>query len=298
MPLPAPLVSAIITTHNRLPLLKLAIRSVQEQTYGNMELIVVDDGSTDGTDAYCQSQTLRYIYIPAEQSRGGNHARNVGVLAAKGKYVAFLDDDDTWVPEKTAKQVTLIEAEGCELVHCGWRMHTISATRESFHDELPPKWFTGDLHKKVLLRAHYPVTSKMLVLRQSIIDVGLFDEQLKASQEYELLIRLAQRGPICFVNEPLIIYRHDVNDKGRCAFKFQNWIDSVRYIYAKHKDLYATLTFKERLRERRAICFEINGRAHAAHLTGAKWRLFFAFIWMWSLMYRAQGYVLRRVKGA
>lgn len=95
------LVSAIITTHNRLSLLKRAVESALSQTYKNIEVIVVDDASTDGTPEYCNELPLRYIYIPKEESRGGNHARNLGILAAKGEYVAFLDDDDYWLPRKS-----------------------------------------------------------------------------------------------------------------------------------------------------------------------------------------------------
>ena len=80
------LVSAIITTHNRVDLLKRAVKSVYAQTYKDIELIVVDDCSTDGTKEYCEAQSFRYIHIPKEESRGGNHARNLGVLAAKGYF--------------------------------------------------------------------------------------------------------------------------------------------------------------------------------------------------------------------
>lgn len=83
------LVSAIITTHNRKSLLAKAINSVLTQTYSKIELIVVDDASDDGTDLMCLSLPLKYIYIPKEESCGGNHARNIGIMNAMGYYVAF-----------------------------------------------------------------------------------------------------------------------------------------------------------------------------------------------------------------
>lgn len=88
------LVTAIITTHNRLELLKRAIESVYAQTYKCIELIVVDEASMDGTGDYCKKLPLQYIFIPKAESRGGNYARNLGIKAAKGEYVAFLDEDD------------------------------------------------------------------------------------------------------------------------------------------------------------------------------------------------------------
>ena len=120
------LVSAIITTHNRLELLKRAIESVRTQTYSNMECIVVDDASTDGTYEYCQGQPVRYLYIPPEESKGGNYARNRGIEMAQGEYVAFLDDDDCWLPEKTTKQVRLLEEKRCGLVYCDLTVENVS----------------------------------------------------------------------------------------------------------------------------------------------------------------------------
>ena len=89
------LVSAIITTHNRLDLLPRAIDSVLSQSYKNIECVVVDDASTDETQNYCLNRSdIVYVRIEKEDSKGGNFARNQGILAAKGEILAFLDDDD------------------------------------------------------------------------------------------------------------------------------------------------------------------------------------------------------------
>ena len=114
-----PKVTAIITTHNRKSLVGRAIESVLNQSYENIECIVVDDASSDGTEEVCRKYPIKYIYIPQAESKGGNYARNVGIKKAQGKYVAFLDDDDYWLKEKISKQVTLIEEKKCELVYSG-----------------------------------------------------------------------------------------------------------------------------------------------------------------------------------
>ena len=107
------LVSVVIPTHNRADLLPRAIDSVLNQTYSNFEIIVVSDGSTDNTEEVVKSYSdkdsrIRFIgYSPA---RGGNIARNTGIEAAKGEYVAFLDDDDEWMPEKLKKQIKVMES--------------------------------------------------------------------------------------------------------------------------------------------------------------------------------------------
>lgn len=141
-------VSAIITTHNRKVLLKRSIESVFSQTYPNIELIVVDDASTDGTDDYCKVLSLRYIYISKQESKGGNYARNLGIKAATGEYVAFLDDDDYWLPSKIEKQVTLLENSDCELVYCGRRLEIISKDNIKYVDLLPNKQYQGNMRKK------------------------------------------------------------------------------------------------------------------------------------------------------
>ena len=105
-----PLVSIVITTHNRPTLLKRAIDSAVGQTYPKTEIIVVDDASEKETQAVCsQYKNIKYYYIPKEESKGGNHARNLGIKASSGKYVSLLDDDDYWKPEKIEKQAHLTQ---------------------------------------------------------------------------------------------------------------------------------------------------------------------------------------------
>jgi glycosyltransferase involved in cell wall biosynthesis len=245
-----PLVTAIITTHDRLQLLKRAIESVKKQTYQNLELIVVDDWSSDGTKEYCESQDFKYIYIPREESKGGNYARNLGIKNAKGEYVAFLDDDDYWLPEKTEKQIRLILNKKCGLVFCGRQLEKIKpdGTAESVFLSNPKS--SGDLSKKILQNI-VTTTSAIMVNKKLLYEVGLFDESLKFWQEYELSIRLAQVTEFYPVKEPLLVYRIDTNDKNRLTNKFYAWKSAVKYIYKKHHSLYAKLSFGERVNVKR-----------------------------------------------
>lgn len=243
-----PLVSAIITTHNRLELLKKAIESVKKQSYNNIELIVVDDNSIDGTYEWCKKQGFKYIHISEKESCGGNHARNVGILEAKGKYVAFLDDDDYWLPEKIKKQVEKIEETGNEVVHCARIVKTIEANTSYEREFRYPLYrYEGDLKKKILYRI-VALTSGMLILKKAIEEVGFFDENCKFWQEYELTIRLAQRKPFDLINEPLFIYLINQNDKNRLTNKYDGWIHAVKYIKKKHSVLYKKQNSFEKLR--------------------------------------------------
>ena len=240
------LVSAIITTHNRKDLLKRAIDSVFAQTYHNIELIVVDDASDDGTSEVCRDCRINYIYIPIVESRGGNYARNLGIKASKGEYCAFLDDDDYWFPHKIEKQVALIEKMDCEMVHCGRRKEFVLANGIKYKDVLPDPNHWGDMRKKILLTICTTTTTNILAKRQALIDVGMFDEDLRFWQDYELTIRLAQRKPFYYVNEPLSVYRIDTRDNQRLTNKFNEWKDAVKYIHDKHEQLYSQLNLIEK----------------------------------------------------
>lgn len=289
----APRVSAVITTHNRLPLLKRAIESVRTQTFESLELIVVDDASTDGTREYCEALPIRYIHIPKEESRGGNYARNLGVKAARGEYVAFLDDDDYWLPEKITKQVRLMEKMDCELVHCGKRLEIVTGDSVSFRDALPNPEHWGDMHRKILM-AFTTMTSFMMVKRKSLIDIGLYDESLKFWQDYDLTIRLAQRKPFYFVNEPLCVYRIDRKDKGRLTNKYFAWREAVRYIHEKHAALYGRLNPLERLQ---VWLLTVNDAQNRCLSAGLIWRHRY-YKWVYKVLnfpFRVVRFIRRRV---
>lgn len=261
-----PKVSAVITTKNRCALLKRAVESVLSQTYKNIECIVVDDASNDDTPDYCQSlNDVKYIRIPVEESRGGNYARNQGVKNALGEYIAFLDDDDCWLPEKIEKQIALILEKKNGLVYCGRRYERMSPKGISFCDELPHAELQGDMTKKIL-KEICTVTSNILVEKKMLVECGGFDENLKFWQEYELLIRLAQRTPFFFVNEALSIYRVNLNDPNRLTNKFYSWMESVDYIYQKHAELYYNLGFLGRLEARTIVWRDAVARCKNAGL--------------------------------
>ena len=269
------MVSAIITTHNRKELLKRAIESVLSQTYKDMECIVVDDASTDGTGELCKSYPIQYIYIPKEKSKGGNYARNLGIKASSGIYCAFLDDDDYWLPEKIEKQVALIEEKQCELVYCGRIIEQVFTDSTLFKDCLPdPRW-CGDM-QKLILQFICCTTSTILVSRQALIDAFFFDESLKFWQEYELTIRLAQRQPFYFVNEALCVYRVNISDTNRLTNKYFEWRKAVKYIHIKHKNLYKKLTPKEILLSKKLEWLDAELRCQVSHLTIRK--AFYSFL--------------------
>jgi glycosyltransferase involved in cell wall biosynthesis len=243
----SPLVSAIITTHNRLSLLKKALDSVFNQTYASIECIVVDDASTDGTKEYCsQLTTITYIRIETNESKGGNYARNLGIRQANGKYVAFLDDDDEWLPEKTALQVEFLDKNPkMKLVYCGKIIHLYTNTKKTVFLQYPKILNRGKINKRVLYTIPC-VTSTMMVHKDVLFNVGLFDESLRFWQEYEITIRICQIAEIDFIYQCLTLYRKNTLDENRLSNKYKQWVIATDLIRQKHEKLYRTLSFNER----------------------------------------------------
>ena len=260
-----PLVSVIITTHNRLDLLKKAIDSVRNQSYKNFELIVVDDASIDGTKEYCEGLDFDYIYIPQEESKGGNHARNIGIKSAKGKYCAFLDDDDRWKESYLEKMVGLIEEKGCGMVYSGVTCEQYNGDDVQYEDIV--HGFDGDLSTIVLYCA-FASTSCMMVNKELLNHIGMFDENLTAWQDYELVLRIAQETSIYVVREPLIYYRIVANDRICVSSNYSNWKQSYRYIYRKHKQLFHRLNDYERLLQKKFVW------THAMHKSSTSGKRF------------------------
>ena len=241
-------VSAIILTHNRLDLLKRAIDSVLSQTYPNIECIVVDNNSTDGTKEYCENlDGIRYIHHFPTIGNGCNQARNIAIRIADGEWCAFLDDDDCWLPTKIEDQIAVAKVKKCSIVYCGIKIESIDSNGQlSYTDS--PAWpdLQGDMSRKCLY-THIAYTSTLLIKRSVLFDNDLFDEHSQFWQERELLIRLLQNNPIYASEKELVLYRADRLDAKRQSNKLHAWEDSVRHIYRKHSALVNKLSFYERV---------------------------------------------------
>lgn len=252
-----PLVSVVITTHNRLKGLKKAVDSVKKQTYSPIEIIVVDDASNDSTLKYGKTlinQGIKYIRISPENSKGGNYARNIGIKHSTGKYLALLDDDDYWFPNKTELQVKCLESfKDCQLVYCGFEARYDNKIFN--YRKLPNPDAHGNLLKKQMYTMPYFNTSELMVTRNLINQVGGFDEQLGYWQEYELYLRLIEKTNVEFVNKPLVAINRSYSQKNRLTNKFENWLDAVDYIDKKHSNLFKLLT-KEKQQERKELFYK------------------------------------------
>ena len=209
-----PLVSVIIPTFNRGHIIARSVDSVLAQTFTDYEIIVVDDGSTDNTGEFLKKhygERIQYIAQPVNM--GLANARNRGIEASRGTYIAILDDDDLWFPEKLALQVELLEKEPeLSLVYCG----TVKVnSRGEWIEEIRPsrrgQIFEAMLYQNCLLGPASVAIFPRAVLRTS----GMFDAGLSSCADWDLWVRMARCGKVDFVDRPLVQYViHECNMHG------------------------------------------------------------------------------------
>ena len=198
-------VSVVIPTHNRSKYIERAIASVLAQTYADLEAIVVDDGSTDDTarvvEAYAREDS-RIRLIAHEERKGAQAARNTGIFAATGQWIAFLDSDDEWLHDSLALRLQLAEKGRLSVVHSECYVVNQGSTelRRFGHPSLQ-----GWVYQ-ALLRKSGTLFPSLLVSRECLQRIGYLDESILAYQEWETSIRLAKYYQFGFVPEPTFIY--------------------------------------------------------------------------------------------
>jgi len=199
------MVSVIIPTYNREKTIVRAIQSVLNQTYTNIEVIVVDDGSVDNTaEIVGNIKDKRVKYISLEQNSGPSNARNVGVQNAKGEWIAFQDSDDVWNENKLQKQITYANGNPqFSMVYCPYKL--ILSNNESY--VVPSKFYKGtqegDMLDSLLIQ-NIIGTPTILIRKDAFKEVGGFDVSYRALEDWELVLRIAQKYKIGFVSEVLV----------------------------------------------------------------------------------------------
>jgi len=217
-----PKVSVVIPTHNRSSRIERAIDSVISQDFEDTEVIVVDDGSTDDTESVVKSiDDPRIRYLAHDTNRGGSAARNTGIEESSGEYVAFLDDDDEWLPQKLRRQVDCLEdrSEDWVAVYCDYEVvrsedGPVSRIPDFVLDYWPgkdsdpqPEGGRELIPKMLATEMSTGGASTLMVRRDAVNAIGGFDPEFERYQDWEFLIRLVQVGKLAFVDEPLVL-RH------------------------------------------------------------------------------------------
>lgn len=270
----APLVSVVMPTYNRASLLRCALRSVFAQTYGNLEIICVDDASSDSTEEVlkaCGDPRLRYIRH--ETNRGGSAARNTGIRAATGDYIAFLDDDDEWLPAKIERQLKVLEAY--DAVLCSSKV--TSARRD---EAAGARAIVLDDFKA----SPYAVGGTgVLMAKAKVLRETLFDESLPRCQDWDLFIRIARTYRIGFLDERLLKY----NDGGHSRLSNvlvklpSRELEKRLVMLDKHKEFFGPRLYKRHLSS--MLLYGIKHRPdRLRHIAYTVWRCGFAAT-LWAL---------------
>lgn len=196
--------SIIIPCYNGERFLAQAIDAALAQSYSQCEVIVVDDGSSDGSAAIMQSYAAR-IRIVQQANAGLPAARNAGIYASTGSYLAFLDADDYWQPDFIEKMVQALETSGAAIAYCGWQNVGLPGGRgEPF---VPPDYEQPDKLEKMVTGVRWPVHAA-LTRREVVEALGGFDPRWSTCEDFAFWIRAATLHPLVRVAEVLAFYRH------------------------------------------------------------------------------------------
>ena len=202
-----PLVSIVIPSYNRSYIVTDAIESAQNQTYKNIEIILIDDGSTDETKQLVIKQfgdAVTYVY---KQNGGASSARNLGINRSNGKYIAFLDSDDDWGKTKISKQVDYMENNAeygmvlCEvnIFDANGKCSTTSLSAQGFYQN---GWVFESFLKNMI------ITCSCMFIRNNVFnEIGMFDESLETAEDKDLMLRISAKFKIGAINEALVNYR-------------------------------------------------------------------------------------------
>lgn len=208
-----PLVSVVVTTYDRPNKCKRAVRSVQDQTYDPLEIIIVEDGTDTDIEEWVMAEHPEIQYIQHDTNKGLAAARNTGLEQSTGDYIAYLDDDDAWKPTRIEKQIERLaslkprEREKVGVVYCGTERRAPDGTIKSVGH---PK-NSGNLRESIQDMGASTLSSSFLFNRKCLIDVGEFDEKLSSSIDHDIWMSLATHDyHAVTVDEPLVtIYLSD-----------------------------------------------------------------------------------------
>jgi len=228
------LVSVVIPAYNAEAFIEAAVRSALEQTYSPVEVIVVNDGSTDGTQALVEGIVDERIRLLSQPNSGVNSARNQGIKAARGAFIALLDADDVWDPEKLTRQVGALQQRP-EWVAVGAFMHHMALDGRVLGVSGHPIGQAELREIRAAILNPFPISS-LLVRREALEEAGLFDEQLDRDVpggvgDLDLLSRIADVGDLGCIEQVLGGYR--VHSGSLSAEFFLSQRQGVRYLAAR-----------------------------------------------------------------
>ncbi|MGA1846382.1 glycosyltransferase family 2 protein [Deferribacter abyssi] len=227
------MVSVIIPVYNRITVLKDAIESVLCQTFKNVEIIIVDDGSSVDIAIAIKPYRNLVKYVRFENNKGVSAARNVGIRLAKGEYIAFLDSDDIWLPFKLERQISFMKQNNFNVCHTDefWYKNGVFINQGKKH-----KKFGGKILTKIL--DHCRISPSSFIAKKEVFNkAGIFNESLPIAEDYDLWLRVALFYQIGFLNLKTIIKRFFLNDHlSHCVKNIEYYrLLALLKFYSKYK---------------------------------------------------------------
>jgi glycosyltransferase involved in cell wall biosynthesis len=227
-----PLVSIIIPTYNRAEYLDRAVQSALSQTYNNIEVIVVDDASTDNTAQVVRSfESEKLRYIRNEENIGAPRTRNRGLQEANGEFVNFLDDDDELLPTKIHKQIQRFQVSNVD--NLGVVTCDVLMVRDH-GNELRENRKQGDIFED-LLSSYCVYGTETMLIRSDVLEDVAFDPRFASNQEYDLSLQMARKWSFDFVPE-LLTKKYESNNQ--ISYNFDKKLSGTMTLWCKYKDSY------------------------------------------------------------
>jgi glycosyltransferase involved in cell wall biosynthesis len=270
----SPKVSVIIPIYNMAGCLEKCLKSVMTQTFQDFEVLIVNDGSTDGLKEIVKNiadgEKIRYL---EQKNKGISSARNLGIKNARGKYIAFLDVDDEWLPDKLQRQVGFLEKnEQCGLSYCdAYKINASGKVAGKCREKRMP--YRGRVCRQ-LFYSNFIVTSSVMVRKALLERAGLFDETIMIhdGEDFDLWLRLSMLTEFAFTNIPLVKYilpeptHRNIDRLKNRIFQLQNYEQKYPQYFRKH-DPYVLLGYSA------AYLKLINGRIRQGAVVEALKRL-------------------------
>jgi glycosyltransferase involved in cell wall biosynthesis len=248
-----PRVSVIIPAFNSAVYIHETIESVKRQTYKDYEIIVIDDGSTDDTRDIVKAygDTVTYYY---QSNKGAGVPRNIGVRMSNGEYIAFLDHDDIWLPDKLNIQVSVMDADPGLSFVCS-ETYVFTDKEGTIDLWRKPRWAEESFAH--LLEDNFISVLTVLMRRSCFDEIGGFDERLHANQDYDLWLRMtANNHRFKYINIPLARYRRH---KYSFARNTEKKIESYKLLLGK-KEIWRRMPFFKRFRRLSGIYYDFAER--------------------------------------
>ena len=266
-------VSVVVPTYGRSDLLEDALRSIEAQTYPEVELIVVDDYSPIPVEHLIADMDLSIDEVRClrhEENRGANAARNTGIQEASGDVIAFLDDDDRWDPSYLARVVAAFDDPDIGLVSAGARVIDADGNRIGVHRPS----FTPDPMEDLLDGALVGSFSRFAVRASAVDEVGLLDERLPSWQDWEWQFRFARQYRFAAVSEPLVTHRHGDHEQITDDFEQRRDV-SYPVLLERNREAIASRSLRDERRFLGVLARSLAASAlhNGAYLSGICWLL-------------------------